>query len=202
MTALYLKHRTNLYHARLSLLDLAPHPSLLRIFSALDNIDYVSADLMSPLAMVKMDICKMPFSPGSFDAVMCMHVLEHVPDDRQGMAELFRAMRPGAWAIVQVPIDYHRANTFEDSSVTQPEDRERLFNQEDHVRIYGRDYKDRLIATGFEVDIVPYPEELGPELIAKYGLKANADRYVWVCKKPAWNICTDPQVRVVTPSFE
>ena len=108
MTALYLKRRTDLFRDRLSLLDIAPHPSLLRLFSALDNVDYVSADLQSPLAMVKTDICKMPFPSGCFDVVICMHVLEHVPDDRQGMAELFRVMKPGGWAIIQVPIESHR----------------------------------------------------------------------------------------------
>jgi len=184
MTVLHLKHRTNLFHERLSLLDIAPHPSLQRIFSALGNLDYVSADLNSPLAMVKMDICRMPFPSESFDAVICMHVLEHVPDDRRGMAEVLRVMKPGGWAVVQVPIDYDRAESFEDPSITRPEDRERLFRQQDHVRIYGRDYKDRLISTGFGVDVVPYPLELSPDAVAKYGLKTNADRYVWVCKKP------------------
>ena len=187
MTALYLKRRTDLFRDRLSLLDIAPHPSLLRLFSALDNVDYVSADLQSPLAMVKTDICKMPFPSGCFDAVMCMHVLEHVPDDRQGMAELFRVMKPAGWAIIQVPIESHRAGTFEDPSVTRPEDRERVFHQHDHVRIYGRDYKDRLAAAGFAIDIVSYPAELTAELIVKYGLKTNADRYVWVCTKPSAN---------------
>ena len=185
MTALYLKRRTDLFRDRLSLLDIAPHRSLLRLFSGLNNVDYVSADLQSPLAMVKTDICKMPFPSGCFDAVMCMHVLEHVLDDRQGMAELFRVMKPGGWAIIQVPIESHRAETFEDPSVTRPEDRERVFHQHDHVRICGRDYKDRLAAAGFAVEIVPYAAELTDELIVKYGLKTNADRYIWVCTKPS-----------------
>ena len=184
MLALYLKHRTNLFYERLSILDIAPSPSLLRIFSALDNVDYVSADLKSPLAMVKTDICKMSFPAGCFDVVMCIHVLEHVSDDRQGMAEIFRVIKPGGWGVIQVPIDYHRAETFEDPSITSPEDRERLFGQHDHVRIYGRDYTDRLVSTGFAVNVVPYPEELAPDIVAKYGLKTNADRYVWVCTKP------------------
>ena len=184
MTALYLKRRTDLFRDRLSLLEIAPHPSLLRIFSALDNVDYVSVDLQSPLAMVKTDICRMPFPSGRFDAVMCMHVLEHVQDDRRGMAELFRVMKPGGWAVVQVPIDYHRAETFEDLSITRPEDRERLFRQHDHVRIYGRDYKDRLVSAGFAVDVISYPTELTADMVVKYGLKTNADRYVWVCTKP------------------
>ena len=79
------------------------------------------------------------------------------------------------------------AETFEDPSVTRPEDRERVFHQHDHVRIYGRDYKDRLAAAGFAIDIVSYPAELTAELIVKYGLKTNADRYVWLCTKPIAN---------------
>lgn len=184
MVALYLRHRTRFFSERLSVLDIAPHPSLLRIFSALDNLDYTSADLKSPLAMVKADICHMPFPDASFDVVLCMHVLEHVLDDRQGMREMYRVMKPGGWGILQVPIDYKRAKTFEDPSVVRPEDRERVFHQSDHVRIYGLDYRDRLISVGFIVDLVPYPTELGPNIADHYGLKKNSDRYVWVCTKP------------------
>ena len=184
MVALFLRHRTSFFRERLSVLDIAPHPSLLSMFSARDNLDYVSADLKSPLAMVKADICHMPFPEASFDVVLCMHVLEHVLDDRQGMREVFRVMKPGGWSILQVPVDYTRAKTFEDPSVVRPEDRERVFRQNDHVRIYGLDYRDRLTSVGFVVDLAPYPPELGPNVADQCGLKRNSDRYVWVCTKP------------------
>lgn len=183
MVALYLKYRTTIDRDHVSLLDIAPHPSLQRIFSKLPNLTYLSADLKSPLAMVKTDICAMPFSNDSFDAVICMHVLEHVPNDRQGMREIYRVLKPGGWAIIQVPVNYVQPTTFEDFSVELPEERERLFGQHDHVRVYGMDYRARLEAAGFEVQLFPYPEELGPDVAERYGLKTNSDRYTWVAVK-------------------
>jgi SAM-dependent methyltransferase len=185
MVALYLKHRTTIDRDHVSLLDIAPHPSLQRIFSTLSNIEYLSADLQSPLAMVKTDICAMPFADASFDVVICMHVLEHVPNDRQGIREVYRVLKPGGWAILQVPIDYHQCTTFEDPTIESPQERERLFGQHDHVRLYGLDYRDRLEEAGFQVELVPYPPELGPDVAAHYGLKTNRDRYTWVCTKAA-----------------
>lgn len=184
MVALYLKHRTNICSARLSLLDIAPHSSLLRIFSALPDLEYLSADLRSELAMIKADICALPFESDRFDVVICMHVLEHVPDDRQGMREVYRVLKPGGWAILQVPIAYHQPTTIEDPTIESPQERERLFGQHDHVRVYGRDYRDRLEGTGFDVELVPYPEELGPGVAERYGLKSKDDRFTWVCTKP------------------
>ncbi|MDQ2830286.1 MAG: methyltransferase domain-containing protein [Chloroflexota bacterium] len=182
LTALYLTHKTTLFHERLSVLDIAPHPSLLRLFSTLPHLDYLSADLHSPLAMVKTDICDMPFPTDSFDVIVCMHVLEHVPDDRQALRELYRVLKPGGWAIVQVPLVYKQRETLEDPRVTAPEDRERLFGQHDHVRRYGLDYEERLRDAGFAVELVSCPTELGPDAVARYGLKRNRDRYLWMCR--------------------
>lgn len=72
------------------------------------NLDYVSADIESPLAMVKMDIMEIPCKDDLFDVILCYHVLEHVADDRRAMGELLRVLKPGGWAILQVPIDRTR----------------------------------------------------------------------------------------------
>ena len=182
--ALYLKHSTNLFRERLSLLDIAPASCLTPMLSALDNVRYVSAALQSPLAMVKTDICKMPFPSESFDAVFCMHVLQYVPDDRQGIAELFRVMKPGAWAIAQVPIHWDRAETLEDASVTRPSAKTVRWPAEAAVRHYGRDFTDRLVSGGVTVDVVSCLKHLSADTIAAHGLKASDDRKVWVCTKP------------------
>jgi ubiquinone/menaquinone biosynthesis C-methylase UbiE len=153
------------------------------MLSTLDNVEYVSADLQSRLAMVKTDICKMPFPSESFDAVFCMHVLEYVSDDRQGIAELFRVMKPEAWAIVQVPIRWDHASTFEDTSVTRPSAKTVRWPAEAAVRHYGRDFTDRLVSGGFTVDVVSCLKNLSADTIAAYGLKASDDRKLWVCTK-------------------
>lgn len=42
------------------------------------------------------DLTRLPFADGSFDCVTCGYVLEHLPEARNGLAELARVMRPGS----------------------------------------------------------------------------------------------------------
>ena len=167
---LYLEHRTNLYTDHLRVLHLAPEPVLQRKLRSMPNLDYISADLCSPNVQIKFDICRIPFSDNTFDVILCSHVLKHIPDDRQAMAELFRVMKSAGWGILQVPLDVDREHTFEDENVVSPEEREHMFGQHDHVRVYGRDYYDRLRSVGFTVWLDPYGKELPRDLVEKYVL--------------------------------
>jgi ubiquinone/menaquinone biosynthesis C-methylase UbiE len=103
--------------------------------------------------------------------VVCNHVLEHVPDDRAAMGELRRVLSPHGWAILQSPLDPRRAVTFEDFSVQDPAERERVFGQFDHVRVYGRDYVDRLATAGFRVEAVPFADQLGKQTTTRNALR-------------------------------
>ncbi len=180
---LYLKNRTNLFSAPLRLLHIAPEYEFRKALSALPNLDYVSVDLDSLKAMAHADITSLPFGEIRFDAVLCSHVLEHVLEDRKAMSELHRVLKPGGWAIIQVPVDSRRATTFEDPDIVSPEDRERFFLQKDHVRIYGCDYTDRLEAAGFTVNVVHYARELPDDLRMRYGLRRK--RPIYHCIKPS-----------------
>ena len=164
---LYLHARTNLFSGRLRVLHFAPEYMLQRTFKAMPNLRYISVDLDSSLAMVHMDITQLPFPDASFDVVLCSHVLEHVLDDRLAIAELFRVLRPSGWAIIVAPVDHSRAETLEDPQVTRPADRARLFGQHDHVRLYGRDYVDRLEQAGFCVSMDSYATQLDDATIAR-----------------------------------
>lgn len=136
-------------------------------------IDYVSTDLESPLAMRHDDITALPDPDASFDVVICNHVLEHIPDDRTAMREIYRVLRPGGFAVLQHPIA-PRPDTYEDPSVTSAEDRLRLFGQDDHVRIYGWDFVDRLREAGFgTVEATEIEREIGPDLQSRYGLRPS-----------------------------
>lgn len=174
---LYLKERTNFFTEQLKVLHVAPEKILQEAFQILPNLDYVSADLASPLAMIKMDITDIPFDDHAFDVIICSHVLEHIPDDRKAMRELLRVLKPGGWAILQVPIDLNRAETFEDPTITDPAERQRLFGQDDHVRWYGRDYPNRLRESGFEVSIQSFAAELPAELVKRTGIVTGEDIY-------------------------
>ena len=168
---LYLRDRMRIGERRLRLLHFAPENALERRIAPI--ADYVTADLDPGAAMVEADITRLPFEDASFDAVLCIHVLEHVGDDRAAVAELRRILRPGGWAVVMVPIDLGRERTHEDPAVTEPEDRRREFWQDDHVRLYGRDLADRL---GLEAD--PWVRGLGAEAHARYGLFPQEDVFL------------------------
>ena len=134
------------------------------------NLDYVTTDLDSPLAIIKADICKLPFKDNEFDVILCNHVLEHIPDDTKAMNELYRVLKPGGWGIFQIPQDLSREITFEDNSITDKKERAQIFGQYDHVRIYGRDYFDKLRTIGFQVQEVDYTTTLSKEEITRYCL--------------------------------
>lgn len=179
---LYLRDRTNLFSDKVRLLHLAPEKVLRDLIEPLDNVDYYSADLDSPDAMAAVDIVDLPWQSDTFDAILCSHVLEHIPDDRRGMRELLRVLKPGGWAILQVPMDRARHETYEDPTIVEPEARERAFGQHDHVRVYGLDYPDRLQEAGFDVNVDGYVRTLGPDLAAKHALSRDED--IYFCSKP------------------
>ena len=174
---LYLKNKTNFFDEQLKVLHMAPEHCFYKRFSNQKNLDYLSADIQSPLAMVKMNIMDIPYKDNLFDVILCNHVLEHIPNDEKAMAELCRVLKPGGWAILQVPIDMNRQTTFEDPTIKSREDRRRFFGQSDHVRLYGLDYKDRLEQAGFKVKVDGYVRELGSETIKKYGLMETENIY-------------------------
>ena len=151
---LFLKEKTNFFTEKQRLLHVAPEQCFYKRFRKMDNLEHITADLESPLADVKMDIHEMPFKDEEFDIVLCNHVLEHVDDDAQAMREIYRVLKPGGWAVMQVPIDDTREETYEDKTITSPEDREKHFWQKDHVRLFGLDYPKRLEKAGFQVEPV------------------------------------------------
>lgn len=178
---LYLKEETNFFTRSLKVLHFAPEQAFYKRFRKLSNLEYVTTDLNSPLADIKADICDLPFENESFDFILCNHVLEHIPDDKKAMEELFRILRPGGTAILQIPQDLNREHTFQDDSITDPKERAKIFGQYDHVRVYGRDYFDKLRAVGFEVDEVDYTSKLTEAEIEKYSLAQG--EIIPVCRK-------------------
>lgn len=167
---LYLQSETDFFVKPLKMLHFAPEQAFYRRFRQQQNLDYTTTDLSSPLADVKADICQLPFEDNMFDVIFCNHVLEHIPDDTQAMRELYRVLKPGGWAVLQIPQDLSRATTFEDDSITDPKERAKIFGQYDHVRVYGRDYFDKLRSIGFEVQEIDYTQMLSKEQVERYCL--------------------------------
>lgn len=174
---LYLKHETDFFQtehdsgsAQKKILHFAPEQAFYKRFKKMTNLDYTTTDLNSPLADVKADICNLPFKENEFDIILCNHVLEHIPDDTKAMQELYRVLKPGGMGIFQIPQDLSRATTFEDNSITDKKERAKIFGQYDHVRIYGRDYFDKLRSVGFKVNEIDYTAMLSQEDITRYCL--------------------------------
>jgi SAM-dependent methyltransferase len=179
---LYLKRKTRFFVDSEKLLHVAPEYCFIERFEAMKNLDYVTADIESPLAKIKMDIHQIPFAANTFDVAFCNHVMEHVEDYHRAMRELCRVLKPGGWAIVQSPQDWSKAHTFEDPTITDPKERERVFWQNDHLRLFGRDYGRELEKAGFDVTEDRFVMELPAEEVARYALPK--DEIIYFCRKP------------------
>ena len=171
----YLIKEADLKAPSLRLLHIAPEYGLYLFVRKNRNIDYVLGDITPSryaysTPIERMDVTRIGHESGSFGAIICNHVLEHVEDDGSAMAELFRVLEPGGWAILQVPISKKLNQTLEDPAVTSPAERERRFGQKDHVRIYAMDYLDRLASVGFSVEVFDPLVSWGRETIEAFRL--------------------------------
>ena len=176
---LYLREKTNFFSAPLDVLHVAPEHCFMKRFEAVHGNRYITADIESPLAKVKMDIHHIPFGDNHFDVVLCNHVLEHVNDDIQAMGEIKRVLKPGGWAILQVPFFSPVPEvTFEDATITDKRAREKAFGQDDHVRMFGKDYAQRIERAGLHADANLFARQLAPGLAAHYGLMEGEILYV------------------------
>lgn len=181
---LFFHYHTNLFDGlSKKILHIAPEPEFAIHFQKTRGIDYLSGDLNSPRAMVKMDITDIQYEDGAFDVIYCSHVLEHVPDDRKAIKELYRVLKAGGWALIVVPLNVEK--TFENPSITDPAERERLFGQHDHVRKYGHDFEGRLKKVGFVVKKVFPGDFLSESQIKAYALNYTTKKHtpIFFCSK-------------------
>ena len=178
---LWLERETEFFTKPSKVLHFAPEQAFYKRFREMKHLDYTTTDLNSPLADVKADICDLPFKDNDYDIIFCNHVLEHIPDDAKAMSELYRVLKPGGMAILQIPQELDREVTFEDNTITDPTERAKIFGQYDHLRVYGRDYFNTLRKFGFIVDEVDYTNQLSKEEVDRYRL-ANGE-ILPVCKK-------------------
>jgi len=178
---LYLKEKTDFFTNQKRVLHIAPEYCFIKPFKGLKNLDYITADLISPWADVRFDVQAIPFPDSNFDVVICNHVLEHVDDDRKAMSELLRVLKPDGFGIFQVPLDYSIDVTLEDKSINTPELREKHYKQRDHLRLYGKDYAKRLREVGFDVTEDNYVQSLPSDLVERYALPK--DEILYICRK-------------------
>ena len=183
---LFFREQELLFKHSLRLLHVAPERLFYHKFSRLKNIDYHPVDLnpdkyrYGPKTR-RMDVTALDYPDASFDVIICNHVLEHIREDRRAMGEMFRVLKPGGWAVLNVPVQMKRAATYEDPSVNDPQQQTELFGQPDHVRVYGKDYVDRLQTAGFRVDILDFNKKFSQGDQFRYGLKPG--ELIFYCSK-------------------
>jgi SAM-dependent methyltransferase len=183
---LFLESRTDLFDSRPKrMLHVAAERATARRLRAVAGLNYLTADLANPAAMVQMDIMDIQYPAASFDVVMCSHVLEHVNDDRQAMREFYRVLSPGGWALMMVPISVDA--TFEDPSISDPVLRKRLFGHPEHVRQYGLDFADRLQEAGFAVQVYQPSDVVPARELARYAILPN-EWPLFYCTKPLGHV--------------
>lgn len=181
-----------------SILHFAPERSITRLVEKYcanyKTADYLTEGYLYEKLDFEMDISDMAeISTSSFDTLIAMDVLEHVKNDKAAIAEIFRILKPGGTCFLTVPQKDNLDETYEDASITEPEDRELHFGQFDHLRIYGSDFKEFLKKEGFEVELIKasnfpkvlvYNNVLKPPTLSSNPLATN-HRVVYVGTKPS-----------------
>lgn len=176
---LYLKEHSNFFTAeKLNVLHIAPEQCFHGSFKKQKNLNYLTGDLVSPIADLHFDLHDIPLEENRFEVIFCNHVLEHVDDANQCMRELYRVMKPGGWGIMQVPQDHNRELTLEDPSITSPKEREKHYWQKDHVRLFAKDYPQWLKKAGFEVMEFKMQDHYSIEQIERYRLQKEEILYI------------------------
>jgi SAM-dependent methyltransferase len=176
---LYLRDRTPLFRERLSVLHFSPEAGLRARFQALPLLTYRTSWYESDRpADYHLDLTRLTQPDASWDVVIAYHIFEHIPDDQAGLRELFRVLKPGGWAVLQVPV--REGSTLEnDPTVDTDAERNAVYGQHDHVRFYGwKDFADRLTAAGFDVEIVRYGAEQPDDIVRQYALDRNERIYI------------------------
>jgi SAM-dependent methyltransferase len=166
---LWLRDSAGILDAQLDVLHIAPETFFESRLREQPNLSYTGGDLFPIGDQVRVDLNDIQFSDGSFDVVICNHVLDEIPDDRRAIAEIHRVLRPGGRLITQTPVEPGRETTFEDPTLSA-EERRRVFHTADDVRIYGRDFLDRLAEPGFDVTVIDYVAELDEATVKRYAL--------------------------------
>lgn len=165
-----------------SVLHFAPEFCISQRLIKTKNCIYKTAEYSSKsLADYHIDIQNTELNPEMFDIVICNHILEHVDDDHKALKEIFRILKTGGKAFIQVPVDINLENSFEDSEITDPVQRKVHFGQQDHKRLYGNDFPKRLEKAGFSVSTVRFWEKLSEKELNYYAITDFEP--VYICSK-------------------
>lgn len=192
----YVEHELKLFDRKLDVLHFSPQTAEETVFAHQPNWRYMTSTY-STSGDIQLDLTDARMADGLWDLIIVYHVLEHIPDDQKAMREMFRILRPGGRALVQVPLELGLRETYEDPSITDPRERNRHFGQHDHVRKYSvAGLRQRLEAAGFHVEAVDHAASLDPRDVEKFRLLGDfdppMDQSIWVCTRPGAALAPEP----------
>ena len=157
-------------------LHFAPERGIAASLAANPRVFYVTLDMARHAVNVRGDIGAIPFRRGAFELIICSHVLEHLPADAPALTEIARVLKPGATALIMVPMlsEWESKPTLE-FGAPQP----RL---SDHWRLYGSDLPDRIAAAGLSCALMRFSAFLTREQQEMY---QSGDDVIFLGSKPA-----------------
>jgi SAM-dependent methyltransferase len=183
---MYLDRKTDLYKKPVKLLHVAPERIFFKKFKSTLTIEYYPVDKFPepyPAGTKYLDLLDNSLPHESFDVIICNHVFQYIEEDGRAIQAVYNLLKPDGWAILQVPIDWNLTATYEDFTITDPAQREKIFGLREHVRWYGKDYGERLEGVGFSVKQDNFIAEFTPEELTHFGLWKGQP--IWYCTKKA-----------------
>ena len=159
-------------------LHIAPEACLQPKLRQLAGSDYRTADLLRTDVDESFDVMAIPHADATFHAVYSSHVLQDVPDDIRAMAELFRVLKPGGWAILNVPVTAEVSVDHRDAPLLERSQRDR--RPPEHLRTYGLDFPNRMASVGFKVRVIGPDDVAGPDEQARFGIAGNASGSIYL----------------------
>lgn len=178
MVYYYLEKYTNVFVGKNCILHFAPEFPIKQKIKKNKYAEYYDGDIQKGRATYVVDITDIQFPDNKFDYIICNQVLEHIPDEKKAINELKRVIKPNGKIIITVPICVSNEKTFEDPNITDSKERLANFCQEDHVRLYGRDFKKRLEKFGFEVEEWRVDEHVIEQVIEEYSFSKGGLIYI------------------------
>lgn len=163
-----MQKKLNVFTASGKILHFAPEPSIQKVIRQNKQIDYYTGDIRPGRAMYVIDITDIQYKDNTFDYIISNHIMEHIPDEGKAVSEIKRVLKPNGKWILSFPICTDM-KTYEDKTITSPEQRLEKYGQKDHVRLYGYDFAERYEGYGLELQIYSPEKELDNDQINKFG---------------------------------
>lgn len=180
LLSVFLERETNLYCQSIKLLHIAPEDAFFNRFNTSKNIEYYPVDIfpnLYPKGTAYFNLLENECPDNCYDAIICNHVFQYIENDKKAMSEVYRLLKPGGWALLQVPLNKKLGKTLEDDNIVDPKEREKFFGLKEHTRFYSLDYKDRLEKAGLTVNVIDYTGKFTEQEIFRFGFYKDDDIY-------------------------